>query len=148
MPCSMPDLRAVSRASLDSDRDGDFGDIAFLDENGRVQGLAWIPGLVELLCCDEPSGRHNFSKHAADPHILYAGLAPHISIRTANLQINFTNRHGPTRRTEQPAPHKVRFGEGVKNQLPRCIEIPGDLNFMIAGCSYVKAVWIEHTCSF
>ena len=128
---------------LVEDSDLDLGDIAVVEEKGRNQCLAGIPGLVEPLCGHQPFGQRDFSKRAAHPHILDAGLSPHISIPTASFKIDFANRHGPAWRTEQPALHQVWFGKCVEDQLTGCAEIASDLNFTIARQRYLKGVGID-----
>ena len=71
-------------------------------------------------------------------------LAPDIAIGTANTEVDFAYWHGPAGRAEEPAPHEVRFGEGVEYQLPWRMEVARDLDFAVGGGGDVKAFGIEH----
>ncbi len=44
-----------------------------LDEGGRVERLAGVPGIVELLGGDEPLGPHDLAIDAAHPHLVPVG---------------------------------------------------------------------------
>src|ERR1700722_2027601 len=82
---------------------------AALTKHLRYPRRTGVPRLVEPLATHHSFRPHNLLILPARAHRLSIfGIAPHIAISPAHLQIHFANAHDPRRRPSQPAFHQRR----------------------------------------
>src|SRR6204780_2137766 len=90
---------------------------AILGQDDCPDGLARVPGFIELLGGNEPLWRHDLAINAAHPHLCSVGvLPPHVTVLAAYLEIDFADWHRPARRPEYPLFHQLRLSEGIKQR--------------------------------
>src|SRR5205807_5056978 len=102
--------------------------------------------IVERFHVDRTIRRRDLAIDAAHPHISSIRSTQYEAKAAADSQIYVANYQRPSARSE-PALEQLGLGEGVEDQVTRCVEDAAQDHFPVRRGSYRQASIVFHRCS-